>query len=347
MRRIRRSFAVGLAAVVALVAAASAGLASEGASPPSGSVLLRLPVHFSAWSPDSGLIAGANEKAVSLRGLDGSVRRVFQRPSIGLGWPCVECPLEWTDDGTRIQFLSYDEKDRTGPATIRSIGVDRRNEAHRLLNVPIAEAAWAPGGWPLVYIPASGYELVGRKLRRVGPDPDLWRLDSLHGKPRRLFKSRTDQFEPRFSPDGTKIVFLREGKEVLSLWEMSAAGGKPRPLAGHLVGPSDAEWSPDGRSIALLTSSYRRGFHLFLLPADGGPMRKIVPEQVSPLPPAWTPDGLWITFSTYEGEIRKVHPDGTELQTIATFPGKYVTGLTWSPDGNHLAYSVTPVPTGD
>ncbi len=64
--------------------------------------------------------------------------------------------------------------------------------------------------------------------------------------------------QPRWSPDGTLIAFLRptdSGKP--GVWVMPAAGGEPWPLTGtannirHPV--TDFRWSPDSKRIALLT----------------------------------------------------------------------------------------------
>jgi Tol biopolymer transport system component len=143
---------------------------------------------------------------------------------------------------------------------------------------------------------------------------------------------------------------MRYGERSSALWMANADGTGSRRLAGHLLGPSAAAWSPDGRRIALSTFSRKKGdrrCHLYVLSAAGGRLHQIVHEEILTNRPAWTPDGLWITFSTYDGEIRKIHPDGTGLQTIARLPGKEIRGLSWSPDGKHLAYTARPFPRSD
>jgi dipeptidyl aminopeptidase/acylaminoacyl peptidase len=158
---------------------------------------------------------------------------------------------------------------------VGSIGVDGGDEQYRSLDVQVGEIAWAPAGWPLIYVPSS--RIAGLEGKHVGPDPDLWRLDNLYGEPRKLIESRANEFDPLFSPDGTEIAFMRERKSSSSLWKVSAEGSNPQQLTGNLFGPSSAAWSPDGR---------------------------------------------WITFSTYDGEIRNVRPNAPDYRRSRDFPAR-------------------------
>jgi dipeptidyl aminopeptidase/acylaminoacyl peptidase len=65
--------------------------------------------------------------------------------------------------------------------------------------------------------------------------------------------------QPRWSPDGTLIAFLRPTPDTgkLGVWLMPIAGGEPWPITGIANNIRNAvsafKWSPDGQSIALLT----------------------------------------------------------------------------------------------
>jgi TolB protein len=157
------------------------------------------------------------------------------------------------------------------------------------------------------------------------PDVDL--LRGGHTGPS---SGRAEEEDPRFSPDGTEISFMRASERSTSLWKANADGTDRRRLAANLLGPSEAAWSPDERQIAISTSSGKRDdrrCHLYVLSSDHGGLRQIVDEEILTNRPAWTPDGSWIAFSNYEGEIRKIRPDRSGLQTIARLPGKEIRGL--------------------
>ncbi len=65
--------------------------------------------------------------------------------------------------------------------------------------------------------------------------------------------------QPRWSPDGKLIAFLRPTPDTdkTGVWIMPAAGGEPWPITGVANDIRNAvtffQWSPDSKSIALLT----------------------------------------------------------------------------------------------
>lgn len=61
---------------------------------------------------------------------------------------------------------------------------------------------------------------------------------------------------PRFSPDGSMLLFLRTAGTASSLYRVPALGGEPRKLLDDAV---DGDWSPDGRQVAFIRWQLSKG----------------------------------------------------------------------------------------
>ncbi|HEY9498208.1 MAG TPA: S9 family peptidase [Terrimesophilobacter sp.] len=70
--------------------------------------------------------------------------------------------------------------------------------------------------------------------------------------PRRVTRGFSDS-SPRFSPDGSRIAFLRtDGENPAQLHVIDATGGEPVRITDAKLGVSGFRWSPDGRRLAFM-----------------------------------------------------------------------------------------------
>jgi len=176
---------------------------------------------------------------------------------------------------------------------------------------------------------------------RRDSEPDLWRLDGLHAVPYKILAQQGTEINPQFSPDGTKILYVRKHRGSRNVWVVNADGSDPRQLTRHLW-LSTAAWSPDGKRVAV-TGSGGAGRHLYVVTVAGrGSHRLAVGENLTN-GLAWTPDGRWITYADFDGKIRRVRPDGRGREAIGGIPDREVRRLLWSPDGRHLVYAARSI----
>lgn len=114
-----------------------------------------------------------------------------------------------------------------------------------------------------------------------GGNHDLYEADLATGSVRRLTDHPHVDFFGRYSPDGSRILFLRSRRPWVSfreedgwdLWVMDASGASARRLAERVYHPA---WMPDGTAITFL----RQNTVLALSLADG--TERVVHRGASP-----------------------------------------------------------------
>ncbi len=131
--------------------------------------------------------------------------------------------------------------------------------------------------------------------------PRIW-LKQVAGGGELALTEGPDDF-PRFSRDGSAIVFVRTGSENSSLYRVPLLGGDPRKLLDDVTG---ADWSPDGRQLAFTrwVSGDRSGSVVGLAAADGTAPREIAFVAGRALiAPRWSPNGRTIAAVNGLGNV--------------------------------------------
>ncbi len=134
----------------------------------------------------------------------------------------------------------------------------------------------------------------GRLMAFVSQDQIFVAL-AASGETTQLTQSPGEKAFPRFSPDGTRILFATSATRLSGeLWEISALGGAPRRLltdAGYGV------WSPDGSRLAFTRMRSNQGRELYVGDARGNNPRRLAEAPgAPPLYAAWTPDGRRLVY---------------------------------------------------
>lgn len=186
-------------------------------------------------------------------------------------------------------------------------------------------------------------------------DGDLYTADPTTGTSTPLLTGPTVDSQPRWSPDGTRVAFLREAGPGLATVHVldvrsdavSAVTAEPLGLVSSHV------FSPDNR--LLLVTSTRSGQDVVtIFRLDGGAAVEIDAPGGASQPAFRPPDGRQVIFVTgvgesLEGQGLAVHDLATgSVQTIVEpIPGSVMTGRPeYSPDGTRITYSVW-VPSQD
>lgn len=85
---------------------------------------------------------------------------------------------------------------------------------------------------------------------------NIWVQPITGGEPWQLTSSSAADFNPRWSPDGTKIAFISTRKGIPQVWMIDAGGGEAYPVTDISTGASGVIWSPTGKHLAFVSSVY-------------------------------------------------------------------------------------------
>jgi TolB protein len=188
--------------------------------------------------------------------------------------------------------------------------------------------------WDLVY----DRERDGRR--------DLYLAPAGGGPERRLTDDAAADMLPRFTRDGSRILFASERSGSYQLWEMPATGGKAERIRANDSTDWQADDSPDGRRVALL-SKIEGAEALYVLDRASGRARALVRHgrnlkggRAILGNPHWSPDGRRIVFSSNVSLGHQIYvvdvASGRETQISPTTSGGCEPRF--SPDGRKVAY---------
>jgi Tol biopolymer transport system component len=155
-------------------------------------------------------------------------------------------------DGTRVAFSLNGRiavvAVASGEVEVLTFGVDWTD----------AEPAWMPDGRRLVVSARTGGGAAGLQILAPGPGGVVGRHP--------LTRPRSgDDTEPAPSPDGTSVVFVRDGH----LFRVGLADGQVTRVTGGFRNERSPRFRPDGRIVCAWTEGKRHGIDVLGVNGEG------------------------------------------------------------------------------
>ena len=238
-------------------------------------------------------------------------------------------------DATPAVFFSQDQ---ASDDTTKQEGEGLPLEPGRTLSYIATEGTWisldvSPDGQTIVF------DLLG----------DIYTMPATGGEATSITQGMAYDVQPRFSPDGERIVFVSDRSGAENLWLMAADGSDTvqvtKEKTTDFISP---EWTPDGKYIVV--SKGRRNLKLWLYHVDGGSGVALItePDDLHTVGAAFGNDERYVWFAQRTGRhqynaafpLYQLAVYDRETGEANTMTSRYGSAVrpTLSPDGKWLVY---------
>ena len=208
----------------------------------------------------------------------------------------------------------------------------------------------------------------------------IWTMHASGKDAKQLTKGGEPDADPRFAPDGKRILYTALRGGFPEIWLMNRDGSDQKSVTKG----SQGSWAPDGKSIIFIqdnltyirdlfsgkerlvtpktwercgvpafspdgqrfavASRHLGSIGIFILSMDGKEAVQLKAEQPC-CTPQWSMDGKRILCQTVQGHIHQVGVDGKGWDQL-TFGADIQHDARYSPDGTKILFCRAPTPEG-
>ena len=198
----------------------------------------------------------------------------------------------------------------------------------------------------------DGKKIAYAGSRSVYDDEDIYVMDRFGNGKTPLTDNDLPEYGPAWSPDGTKIVFMRQERVAapdggfdwqVDIWVMNADGSGQKKLTDDLDREAGPTFSPNGTRIA-----FGKNADIWTMNPDGSGQRNLTDtgyvngRYVVEVDPDFSPDGKKLAFASNRQykkyDVYAMNLDGTAPINVTNSRYLNEEDCVWSPSGTKIAY---------
>jgi len=167
----------------------------------------------------------------------------------------------------------------------------------------------------------------------------------------RLTDDAANDESPRWSPNGSQIVFQSDRDNVFSgmadIYLMNADGSGQVRLTSDGSDDSAPAWSPDGTKIVFQSARNGVNYQIYVMNADGSGQVNISNSAANDTQPCWSLDGTKIAFASdrdHSGysSVYVMYTNGANQTRLTFAAAPYSDNQpSWSPNSSKIAFTST------
>lgn len=237
-----------------------------------------------------------------------------------------------------------------GPRTVQTTHPEKgKRILHRRgsIRIPVVAALALAAGVPAWSPPAYAAAVTNGRIAFVSDrdgNQEIYAMNPDGTGLKNLTNNPSSDFDPAWSPDGTRLAFTSNRDGFNQIYVMAADGSGVTRLSNGGDG-SNPTWSPDGTKIAFTTvrDGTATNSEIYVMEvAKPTNLARLTTDVQTDTQPAWSPDGTKIAFVSNRTGSWKMFvmnaADGSSQTQLMMGPGNE--GYpSWSPDGTKIAFT--------
>ncbi len=166
---------------------------------------------------------------------------------------------------------------------------------------------------------------------------NIWILPARGGQARMMTDGLLPARQPRWSPDGTKILYQVSSPDAASLWLLDVESSSPSRIGDESFFDQHASWHPEGERIVYSSHRDNTGFDIWETDLPTGLSWKISSHPDDEIEPVWSKDGRHLAYiRKSDDRYALVLRRHGEVEVDLLVSDQPLSSPSWRPDGSLL-----------